>query len=204
MLKILFVFSVTGLMFILTGGEMVSEGKICSKKILERSDLKADDQLMVVRCGTDEVVAQLFCENWNCSDYPDTEGWFNQTEDLVLILPNCSSVDRLDILLNGNRIVLNFTFEEPVLSSTKEPPQTSSPNPPDSSGHLWLWLCALLILPVLAVIGFCWRKKHRKDREALPHDEEAKETPAVSSTASSNCTDNVVVCFKTCSENTDD
>ncbi|XP_052396221.1 uncharacterized protein LOC127944604 [Carassius gibelio] len=186
---------VQGLMFILTGGERVSEGKICSKKIFERSKLKADDHLMVVRCGTNELVAQFNCINWNCSDDPDTEGWFNRTGDLVLNLLNCSSLDRYNATLNLQPILQNFTLdEEPVLSSTKASPQTSSPKPPDSSGHLWLWLCVLLILPVLTVIGFLLLKKHWRDREALPDAEKARETPAVSSTASAqnnwgkNCT----------------
>ncbi|XP_026092446.1 uncharacterized protein LOC113065428 [Carassius auratus] len=113
-------------------------------------------------------------------------------------------------VFNGNNvseIQATLVVKEPVLSSTKESPQTSSPKPPDSSGHLWLWLCALLILPVLTVIGFLLFKKRRRDHVALPYTEE---TSAVSSAASSkkymerNCTDCVAVSFKTCREETED
>lgn len=79
-----------------------------------------------------------------------------------------------------SEIQATLVVKEPALSSTKEPPQISTPKPPDTSGHLWL--CALLILTVIlgVVICFFWRKKCRREREALPDAEEARETPAVS------------------------
>lgn len=101
----------------LIGAEGVSEGKIFTKKILKLSDLKADDQVIVKRSGTNEVVAQFFCDNGNCSDDLTKEGRFNQTEDLVLILRNCSKLDQFEALLNLIPVLRNFTLDEVLLSS---------------------------------------------------------------------------------------
>ncbi|XP_052396607.1 uncharacterized protein LOC127944599 isoform X2 [Carassius gibelio] len=184
------------------------------------AELEGADQVRITFTRDDEkmLIARYVCDHHRDCRVVERAGVSLRIEEgtvsLILLDVSSSNSGLYEAqVLNGkyvSEIQATLVVKEPVLSSTKETPQTSSPKPPDSSGHLWLWLCALLILPVLTVIGFCWRKKCGRDHVALPYTGEARETSDVSSAASSkkymekNCTGCVAVSFKTCRETTDD
>ncbi|XP_026092449.1 uncharacterized protein LOC113065431 isoform X2 [Carassius auratus] len=156
------------------------------------AELERADRVRITfeRDGQKKLVAQ-YCRCADCGycRVVETPGVLLRIEEgtasLILLDVSSSNSGLYEAqVFNGNNvseIQATLVVKEPVLSSTKETPQTSSPKPPDSSGHLWLWLCALLILPVLTVIGFLLFKKRRRDHVALPYTGETRETSDVSS-----------------------
>ncbi|XP_026093133.1 uncharacterized protein LOC113065818 [Carassius auratus] len=159
------------------------------------AELEGADQVRITFTRDDQkmLIARYFCDRPGDCRVLERPGVSLRIEEgtasLILLDVSSSNSGLYEAqVLNGkyvSEIQATLVVKEPVLSSTKDPPQTSSPKPPDSSGHLWLWLCASLIsLVIIGVIGFLLLKKLRRDREALPDAEEDQKTPDVSSTES--------------------
>ncbi|XP_016295381.1 uncharacterized protein LOC107653225 isoform X1 [Sinocyclocheilus anshuiensis] len=185
------------------------------------AELKRADRVSITftRENRKTLIAQ-YCRCVHCRDCDvvETPGVLLRVEGTVpLILLDVSSNNsglyeaRVFIGNDVSEIKATLVVKKPAFSSTKAPLQISTPNPPNSSGHLWLY--ALLIPLVILGVVTCsfWRKKCRREREPLPDAEEARETPAVSrhsifknNKCKRNCRDCVAVSFKACREDTED
>ncbi|XP_050957951.1 uncharacterized protein LOC127159048 isoform X2 [Labeo rohita] len=179
---------------------------------LETPELDRADRVTIAltRESEKKLIAQYCCcaQRGDCN-VVETPGVSLQVQEGTLTLLDVSSRDsgfyEATIIVGNNVSKENATLNvnKPPFSSSRAPPQTSIPKPPNSSErHRFVLIAPVFIFVVLVLCFFC---KCMKGRDPAAAVEEARETPAVSRLSifkkmyrKRNCSDCAAVSFKAC------